>query len=95
MSEVKRQSAEGPPMWVESLMTLAEWKQNCVLYPQTCRLKEPPQKSDPRYKLYWREGMGASVPKAEADKLNAGIEKLRQFHLKKAEDDRSGDKTES
>lgn len=95
MSEQEKQSTIGPPMWVESLMTLAEWKENVIKYPNTCKLKTPPLRSDPKYKLYWRDGMGGSVPKHEADRMNAGLEKLRQYHLsKKKENDGSGNKTE-
>lgn len=32
---------EGPPIWVESVLTLQEWKENVKKY-TTCILPEPP-----------------------------------------------------
>ena len=46
MSE-KKGIKEGPPIWVESLMTREEWKERCKKYP-TSTIPEPVQ-YDPEY----------------------------------------------
>lgn len=56
---------EGPPIWIESILSNEEWKKRLKTYPNTSHLKEKPQffKSD----YEWRWGMGASLPKETID----------------------------
>lgn len=65
---------EGPPIWVESLMTPEEWKQSVIKYPATCHLKNPPMffKSD----MEWRWHMGKGLEQWEINNINNNIDFL-------------------
>lgn len=39
--EKKQGIKEGPPIWIESLMTRDEWKERCKKYPSTSTVSEP------------------------------------------------------
>lgn len=80
MSEQKGMEV-GPPIFVESIMTIQEWKERVKKYP-TSSLPEPPQYIADKYKGgVWRKGMGASPSKEEMTKMNKEIESLKQFNL--------------
>ena len=73
MSE-KKGIKEGPPIWVETLLSSEEWKQNTVNYPSTCHLKTAPMffKSD----FEWRYRMGKNLDEKEVLNVNNNIEYL-------------------
>lgn len=77
---------EGPPIWVESTMTLQEWKERHKKYPGTSPESDPPSYVPERYKGgVWRRGMGATPTNEEMIKMNKELESLKQFNLSKVE----------
>jgi hypothetical protein len=56
---------EGPPIWVESVLSNEDWKDTYKKYPNTHNLKEKPAffKSD----YEWRYRMGAGIPQDQID----------------------------
>lgn len=84
MSEVKQGIKEGPPIWVESLMTAEEIEE--------CRKKYSTY-SD-KFKMVdfdtherWRYGMGRGLSATEIKNVNTNLEKLRKYIInKKAEE---------
>lgn len=81
MSEKKPKGLEeGPPIWVETLMTKQEWDERRKKYPTSTR-KEPPQffKSD----YEWRWNMGKPLSADQIMLANSNIERLREYRLKK------------
>lgn len=69
---------EGPPMWVESLMSDMEWKVQKSLRKTYSRRSSPPDAS--KYTLYWRKGMGASLKQEEIENINHNINYLLKFN---------------
>jgi len=71
----KKESTEGPPMYVESLMSREDWRENTKTY-DTCNIPEPPEESDPKYKnkFKWRKGMGANLTAQEIRTVNLRID---------------------
>lgn len=71
--EVKKPKGieEGPPMWVESLMTFEEWKEQRQIRKTYSRKPLPPDPS--KYEVFWRRGMGAFLKKEEIDNINHNI----------------------
>lgn len=64
MSDKKKGMQEGPPIWVESLMTSEEWREGYKTYPGT--YNEPDQVPyDNNYHKggKWRGGMGYPLSK--------------------------------
>jgi hypothetical protein len=49
MSDKQKGIKEGPPIWVESLMNVQEWKERVKKYP-TSTLPEPPSYDKEYYK---------------------------------------------
>jgi hypothetical protein len=47
---------EGPEIWVETVLTAGEWKDNLKKYPNTCNVKEPRQFFKSDYEWRWRMG---------------------------------------
>lgn len=68
---------EGPKIWVESLLSPKEWAETAAKFPKMFHRKKPYPEFECEYK--WRKGMGSVVPKDERDRVNAGIEKLREI----------------
>lgn len=59
------------PIWVESLLTPQEWKENRRIY-KTTASEEPPQMFEGDFK--WRYGMGAFLSKDEIQLINKRID---------------------
>jgi len=72
----ENKSTEGLPMFVESLMTSAEWRENMKRYPNTCHISFDHAHREKPNSMQWRKGMGAIVPKAERDNINANLDYL-------------------
>ena len=73
---------EGPPIWVESTMTIQEWKERHKKYPGTSPVSFPPSYLPERYKGgVWRKGMGSTPTREESEKRNKEIESLKQFNI--------------
>ncbi len=84
MSDSTPKSTVGPRIFVESLLTPEEWRENNRKYPNTCRASYPVYfKSD----MDWRYGMGKGYSKEEISKINANLEEIRKFLKKKQEED--------
>ena len=66
----------GDPIWVESLMTPAEYKEAHKLYPTTVLTSSAPAEFDCEFK--WRKGMGAVIPKEEIDRVNKNLDLMRK-----------------
>ena len=66
MSEKKME-----PVWVESLLSLQEWKEMYRVY-NTYSLNEPPLEFDGPYK--WRKGMGAKLSPGEIELINGRMD---------------------
>lgn len=81
MSDKPKGIIEGPPIWVESLMNVQEWKERVKKYPSSS-VPEPPQYNLSKYKGgVWRQGMGATPSIEEMNIRNKVIEGLRKYHL--------------
>ena len=71
---------EGPPIWVESLMTAEEHKECHRKYPSTVVTKEPvPYDASYHKGGKWRDGMGKGFTPDEIRSFNRGIDKLREL----------------
>ncbi len=80
MSEGKSRLQEGPPIWVESLMTPEEHRQAHKDHPTTVK-KSTPIAYDPSYHRggTWREGMGGGLTPEEIAINNKNIDNLRKL----------------
>jgi hypothetical protein len=93
--EIKPRIPVGPPVWVESLMTAAEYREYCKEYPSVCN---PPlyKVADFNKHSRWRHGMGSSPTAEEIAKSEETIESLRKFVLEQQnlkKDDGDSNKT--
>lgn len=92
----KKKSTEGPPIWVESLMTREEWKQNVRNYPKTCHISEPVE-YNPNYHKggKWRDRMGRGYTPEEIRKIGETIDNLAnilaEIKLKLKQEETEGD----
>jgi len=82
MSE--RQSTEGKPMFVESLMTKDEWNRNMKAYPQTCTRKWDDTNLHKTNDVKWRFGMGSTLSGAEIGNINKNLDYLLKKVKEKA-----------
>lgn len=64
---------EGKPIWVESLMTLSEWKARYKML-STSIEPLPPEEFDCDFK--WRKGMGQPLSLIEMKRIEAFIDLL-------------------
>lgn len=81
---------EGPPIWVESLMTPTEWKERYKKFPSS-QAKEPPQYNPTHYKGgTWRAGMGRVLSAEEIIRTNKGIDELRKYIITKQNESEKG-----
>lgn len=81
---------EGPPIWVESLMTAAEWRERHKKFP-TSPEKEPPQFNPKHYEGgRWRAGMGSTLSKEQIEKINKGIDEIREYLLTQQHEHKEG-----
>ena len=69
---------EGKPIWIESLLSAAEYKECAKKYPNTyTKGSVPPQMFEGEYKwLYW---MGGTMNAEEIKKYNAKFDDLREY----------------
>lgn len=76
MSEKKKGLQEGPPIWVESLMTREQWATRHKQFPTSVQ-KEPPEffKSD----YEWRWNMGKGLTESEIINVNKNLDYLRNL----------------
>lgn len=66
------------PVWVESLLSLGEWKECSRIYPNTYNMRVPPIEFEGPYK--WRKGMGRNLSEGEIEIINKRLDAV----LKKA-----------
>lgn len=80
MSNEQKRIQEGPPIWVESLMTPEEWKARYKMWVSSSTHKEVVQ-YDPNYHKggKWRAGMGEGFTIAEIQEYNRKIDQLHNF----------------
>lgn len=64
----------GEPIWVESLLSATEWKEQSRIYPKTHRRSTPPRMFECDFK--WRYGMGASLKPEEIEIINKRIDSI-------------------
>lgn len=72
----KKQSTEGLPMFIESLMTPQEWTKRMKEFPTTSRLSyniSHMPKSNP---FKWRHNMGKSLSQEQIDNINNNLDYL-------------------
>jgi len=72
---------EGPPIWVESLMSHEEYREYCKKYPTVC--------NPPMYKIgdlnkhdKWRYKMGSGFTADEIKMINKRIDELKERVIK-------------
>lgn len=70
----ENKSTEGLPMYVESLLTPAEWKENMKKYPSTCHLTYDYAHREKPNTFKWRKGMGAVIPLQERENYNKNLD---------------------
>lgn len=80
MSEQQKQSTEGKPMFVESLMTKEEWNRRMKKYSDTSHLKYDDANEKATNSFKWRFGMGAGLSGEEIGVINKRLDAV----LKKA-----------
>jgi hypothetical protein len=78
MSE--KQSTEGKPMYVESLMTKDEWSRRMKAFPSTSHLKYDEANERATNSFKWRYGMGSGLSGEEIGIINRRLDAV----LKKA-----------
>lgn len=78
MSEQQKQSSEGKPMFVESLMTKEEWSRRMKLYPQTSTKKWDDVNQNATNSFKWRFGMGNTLSSTEIGNINKNLDYLRK-----------------
>lgn len=93
----KKKSTEGPPIWVESLMTREEWKENVRKFPTTCHIPEPVE-YNPNYHKggKWRDRMGRGYTPEEIIKMNKTMDNLGNIlaEIKSKAEQQTEDETE-
>jgi hypothetical protein len=72
---------EGPPIWVESLMSYDEIRHYRKIY--NTYVKKFIMIADFRFHQRWRYGMGSHLLMEERENFNLNIEKLRAYRLAK------------
>ena len=77
MSE-QRQSTEGKPMFVESLMTKEEWNRRMKAYPQTSTEKYDNVNLHKTNDFKWRFNMGKTLTSSQIGNINANLDYLRK-----------------
>lgn len=81
----KKRIQEGPPIWVESLMTAEEWKARYKSGLESSTVPEPIQYDPNRHRGgKWRAGMGPALTPEEIKIFNKGIDQLRELLKTKA-----------
>lgn len=65
---------QGDKIWIESLLSHIEWKEQARLYPQTYNTSTPPPPFECEFK--WRGGMGAFLSETEITNVNSNIDYL-------------------
>lgn len=79
MSDKPQGIKEGPPIWVESLMTRPEWRERKRKY-KTSIIDEPVEYDASYHKGgKWRQGMGYSLSLEEIRNINSNLEYLKSL----------------
>lgn len=73
----ENKSTVGEKIWVESLMTPAEWNQRHKVGYGSSIKPWPPKEFDCEFK--WRKGMGATLNQEEIKRINDNLDKLHEF----------------
>lgn len=77
MSEQQKQSTEGKPMFVESLMTKDEWNRRIKQYPSSSE-KWDDVNQNKTNSFKWRFGMGDTLSSTEIGNINKNLDYLRK-----------------
>lgn len=77
MSDQQKQSTEGKPMFVESLMTKDEWNRRLKLYPSSTK-KWDDTNLNKTNDFKWRFGMGSTLSSIEIGNINKNLDYLRK-----------------
>lgn len=89
---MEKRIEEGPPIYIESLMTPEEIKQRCRTYPTTSHIHELRPLSDFKSGLMkWRWRMGMTLLPSEIVVFNREIENLRKKLMPQHDTHRAGD----
>ena len=75
----KKQSTEGKPMFVESLMTKDEWNRRMKEYPHSSHLKYDAANKGATNSFKWRLGMGYALSAAQIGNINKNLDHLREM----------------
>lgn len=78
MSEQQKQSPEGEPMYIESLMTPEEWQQRMIRYPSTSHQYFTRVNRHKTNSFKWRFGMGKTLSTTEIGNINGNLDYLRK-----------------
>lgn len=78
----ENKSSEGPPMYVESLLTLIEWKESMRNYPSTSHITYEHAHREKPNPFKWRKGMGANISQQERERCNKNLELIRKSFTK-------------
>lgn len=85
--KVVKKIEEGPPIYMESLMTLKEWKERMRLHPNTSHEKEPRSLVEFKageFKCRYR--MGLSPTTEEATSINDNLAYIKANYVPKPKD---------
>ena len=94
MSDKQSGIREGDPIFVESLLSYAEWRARMKKYPNTSNLAQPREVFDFKPgNMKWRHQMGNTLAPGEIHTINLALIKLRKERglLPKHDSVRSGD----
>lgn len=78
MSEQQKQSNEGKPMYVESLMTPEEWQVRRKMYPNTSHEFFTRVNIGKTNDFKWRWRMGKTLSEIEIGNINGNLDYLRK-----------------
>lgn len=78
MSDQKKQSTEGEPMYVESLMTPTEWQERMKRYPNTSTEYFTRVNRNKTNSFKWRFNMGGTLSSTEIANINRNLDYLLQ-----------------
>lgn len=86
MSEQEKKTTLGEPMYVESLMTPQEWKDNMMRYPSTSHLFFSRMNKGKTNSFKWRFGMGGGLSPTEIANINSNLDYLLKKAFKHAKE---------
>lgn len=83
MDKQKKQSTEGEPMSVESLMNSNEWSERMRNFPKTSHFSWADVNKNKPNSFKWRYAMGKFLTPEEIEATNKRLEELRAYGLSK------------